>query len=641
MTNMSGHHASALPVTGPSDPAALRATFDLAAIGLAQFDADGRFILVNDRLCDILGSSRERVLSRTFQEITCPDDLAHCLDLTARLAAGVIPSYCLNKRFLRPDGSDVWARISVSAVRRRDESVAFFIGAAEDISEQVQAERALATAEERLRTALDASKIGTFRFDVRRNVLEWADGFERVFGTSTHVTLDEFFAAMHPDDRAHIMAAYRRSVAEGVDFEEEFRVIWPDGSVHWLHDRGTMVRGGDGQTTHIIGAITDISNHKRMEEVLAESEAQFRTLANSIPQLAWIARGDGTRSWFNDRWCEYTGRRREDMEGLGWMRVHESAEHAAAVLNRQRQAFAAGIMWEETTRLQGRDGEYRWFLSRALPVSTTDGAVSQWFGTNTDITERLEAERRREEALEREQAARREAERAVIVRQQVLGFVAHDLRNPLQATLMAAHALLRLPLSQEQRRRRAELVERCARDMDRLIGDLLDISRIEAGTFAVRRERVAVLPIVQEVHEAFQEQARTRNIRLDVDIAAGLPDIEGDRQRVSQALGNLLNNALKFTPAGGCIALRAHSDADALELAVADTGCGIAAADLPSIFDRFWQRDRALGGAGLGLAIVKGIVESHGGTVHVESEPNRGAIVRLRFPPAKCDPRPG
>jgi PAS domain S-box-containing protein len=604
--------------------AGLRATIDLAPIGLAQFDLEGRFLHVNERLCEILGCARPDLVARTFQEITFPDDLPHCLELTRRLAANELPYYRVEKRFVRPDGSVVWTRITVSVVRYADLTPAFFIGAAEDISEQVIASQALRTTEERLRTALDASGIGTFRFDVRRGALDWADGLERVFGGRENVTLEQFFEVMHPDDRAQMMAAYTRSVTEGADFEQEFRVLWPDGSVHWLHDRGRTYRGSDGRPVYILGAITDISNHKRMEEVIRDREAQFRTLANTIPQLAWIANNDGSRSWFNDRWLEYTGYGIEESQGFGWMRLHD-AEAAAGVLSGQLQAFRAGSIWEDTVRLRRRDGEYRWFLSRAMPVRTADGTITQWFGTNTDITDR-------EEILRREQASRNEAERASAARQQVLGFVAHDLRNPLQAIVLAAAALAELPLPAEQRTRRIELIKRCARDMHRLITDLLDASRMEAGTFAVRREPVAVSELLADVIEGFHEHARSRDVQLVSEVEPNLRPIDADSQRLAQAVSNLLNNAIKFTPAGGRVLLSAGQSATQLDIIVQDTGCGIAPEHLSSIFDRFWQADRTSAGAGLGLVIVKGIIESHGGQIHVESVPDRGTTFRVRLP---------
>ena len=620
--------------TGHDSVDGLRATIDLAPIGMAQFDHDGRFLHVNNRLCEILGCTRSELVSRTFQEITAADDLPGCLELTRRLAAAEIPDYCLEKRFVRPDQSHVWARITVSAARRRDGTVAFFIGAAEEITEQVNALQNLRTAEERLRTALDASMIGTFRFDVRQNALDWADGLDRLFGGAINVTLEQFFSVIHPDDREHVMASYRKSVDDGDDFEQEFRVLWPDGSIHWLHDRGRTFIGEDLKPLYILGGITDITNHKRMEEVIAAREAQLRTLANTIPQLAWVSDSDGRRSWFNDRWSEYTGITLEQSKGFGWMRAYESEAAAQAALDGMRRTFRQGSTWESTVRLRCHDGTFGWFLSRALPVRGADGSITQWFGTNTDITDRANAERLREEVIERERMARQEAERSSAVREQVLRFVAHDLRNPLQAIMLTATGLLDEAPPAERDTHPAEVIKRCARDMDRLIGDLLDVSRIESGALAVRREPVAIPALVSVVVERLQEQARSRNVHLVQTVAPDLAPVEGDSQRLVQALCNLVGNAIKFTPSGGLVEIGGTQSATHVDLFVQDTGRGIAAEHLDSIFKQFWQANRTSGGAGLGLTIVKGIVESHGGEVRVESALNRGTTFKVRLPRA-------
>ena len=608
----------------------MRAMFELAPIGLAQFDIDGRFLLVNDRMCEILGCTREHALAHTFQELTFPEDLPHCLQLTARLAAKEIPSYCVEKRFVRPDHSIVWTRITVSAARRAN-SLDYFIGAAEDITAQVEATQALRLAEERLRTSIDASGIGTFRFDVRRNEMEWADGMQRVFGSSTDVRLEEFFARMHPDDREQVMNAYVRSVQDGSDFEEEFRAIWPDGSVHWLHDRARMFPGDDGKPAYIIGAITDVTRFKSLEEALRRNEAEFRTLADNIPQLAWISDGEGNRSWFNARWCEYFDCSQDEMCGTGWLRVHD-AETGQKVLEEQRRTFSAGGAWEATLRLRARDGTYRWFLSRAMPVRDADGSTTRWIGTNTDITDRLESEGRLSELLEREQAARRSAEHSTSLREQVLGLVAHDLRNPVHTILMASGALLEIPLPEEDRRRQLELIKRCAWGMERLIKDLLDVSRMEAGNFAVKRERVEIAPIIAEVAALFRERAAAAGIALGTQVPPQLPQILGDHERLVQALSNLVSNALRFTRKDGHVDIGAHLESGELLFTVKDDGAGIAPGHLPVVFDRFWQADRTSGGAGLGLAIVKGIAESHSGSVHAESSLGRGTTFFIALP---------
>jgi PAS domain S-box-containing protein len=604
-------------VSGHDTLEGLRATIDLAPIGMAQFDLQGRFLHVNERLCEILGCQRADLLTRTFQELTFADDLPRCLELTARLAANETPGYQLQKRFVRPDGSVVWARITVSAVRRADGSMNFLIGAAEDISEQVAAEHALRTAEERARTALDASKIGIFRFDVRRNALDWSDGLERVFGGRSNVRLEQFFEVMHPDDRPQMMAAYTKSVDEGVDLEEEFRLFWPDGSMHWLHDRGRMVLGPDGKPQHIIGAITDITNHKRMEQVISERDAQFRTLANAIPQLAWIANNDGGRLWFNERWFEYTGESLASSQGFGWMRVHDD-EASAGVLDRHQTAFRLGHTWEETVRLRGKDGQYRWFLSRAMPVREADGTIRQWFGTDTDITDAWKA--------------RLEAERATKSRDEILAVLAHDLRNPMQAILGAA-AMMAVTTDADKRGRQVAMIQRATQGMERLVTDLLDMARVDSGAFVINREPVELPAVIRVAVDLCESQAAARNVSLRTEIEDAIPLITADAARLLQLLANLLGNAMKFSPAQATIVIRAGLCSGGVEVSVKDSGPGIAAENLPRIFDRFWQGDRqSRAGVGLGLAICKGIVDAHGGRIWAASNEGRGTTFYFELP---------
>jgi PAS domain S-box-containing protein len=468
--------------------------------------------------------------------------------------------------------------------------------------------------------------------------MEWADGMQRVFGSATDVKLEEFFARMHPDDREQVMNAYLKSVQDGSDFEEEFRSVWPDGSVHWLHDRARIFPGDDGRPAYIIGAITDITRFKNLEDALRRNEAEFRTLADTIPQLAWISDSDANRAWFNARWCAFFGCRQDDMLGTSWLRVHDP-EHSNQILEEQRRAFQGGDPWEATVRLRGKDGTYRWFLSRAMPVRDTDGTTTRWIGTNTDITDRLESERRLSDLLEREQTARQASEHARSLREQVLGLVAHDLRNPVHTILMASGAVLDIPLPAEEKHKQLELIKRCAWGMERLITDLLDVTRIDAGTFAVKREPITVSPIVSEVIAGFRERAATAGVVLTSVASRDLPMIVADHQRLVQALSNLVSNALRFTGKGGHVEVGARLDGNLLRLTVADDGAGIAPEHLPAVFQRFWQADRTSGGAGLGLAIVKGIVESHGGSVQAESRLGHGSTFSLAIPIDR-DPSP-
>jgi PAS domain S-box-containing protein len=375
----------------------------------------------------------------------------------------------------------------------------------------------------------------------------------------------------------------------------------------------------------------DVTNHRRLEEVIRGQEARFRTLANAIPQLAWIADSQGRRSWFNERWLEYTGGDPELMQGLGWLACHDPA-HAQSVLDGQIAAFAAGRPWEATVRLRGRDGQYRWFLSRAMPLRDEDGTIRVWFGTNTDVTDQIAGEER----LRQSEAKMR---RALVVREQVLAFVAHDLRNPVQTIVMAAGALTDLPLTPEKRERQLAVIKRSAWRMNELIADLLDVNLMEAGTFTVRPEPLSAAALLDDLLEGLAPQAAARGLALEVDSQGILPGFDGDHGRLLQVLSNLVGNALKFTPRDGRIRVTARAKDDEIVFSVEDTGPGISAEDCGHVFERFWQARRGEGGVGLGLAITKGIVEAHGGRVTLESELGKGTTFHVHLPVSSSQSR--
>jgi signal transduction histidine kinase len=235
-----------------------------------------------------------------------------------------------------------------------------------------------------------------------------------------------------------------------------------------------------------------------------------------------------------------------------------------------------------------------------------------------------------------------QARQASRARDDTLAVVSHDLRNGLNTVLTAVGLLLRsLPPDSGGRRdrRHIEAIRRSADRMNRLIGDLLDVASIESGRLFVEPQKEAVGPMIQEAIAACQPQATEKTLRVEEHVPAGLPDVACDRDRVLQVLGNLIGNAIKFTPDGGSVTVGAEPVGDEVVFMVCDSGIGVPAKQLPHVFDRFWQATpKARLGSGLGLTIAKGVVEALGGRIWAESRPGAGTVFFFTLPLAVPEP---
>ena len=258
--------------------------------------------------------------------------------------------------------------------------------------------------------------------------------------------------------------------------------------------------------------------------------------------------------------------------------------------------------------------------------------------------ERKRLETERAELLRAEREARAAAEAAVNARDEVLRIVAHDIGNSLSAVKIHSMVLERtLPAEgQAEARKRTEAIRNLTQQMDRLRQDLLDVAAIEAGRLSFEPGETALHEVVDDVLGTVAGQAAEKELTLEADVPDDLPAVWADRERLHQVLGNLVGNAVKFTPAGGRVSVTARLDPTAGEeghpgvrVAVEDTGPGIPAEHLPHVFDRFWQaRSTRRAGAGLGLAIARGVVEAHGGRIWASSEPGQGTTFEFTLPAA-------
>ncbi|MBC7784549.1 MAG: response regulator [Burkholderiales bacterium] len=358
------------------------------------------------------------------------------------------------------------------------------------------------------------------------------------------------------------------------------------------------------------------------QKALAESESRFKLLANTIPQLAWMARPDGYIFWYNQRWHDYCGTTPEQMAGWGWTNVHDPKE-VARVIESWKASLASGQDWEDIFPLRRNDGTFRAHLSRARPLRDAAGNITFWFGTNTDIEEQRRITEERTTLLESERAARAEAERAGRLKDEFLATLSHELRTPLTAILGWSQLLRRHHQEDQKLNEGLAIIERNSRLQAQLIEDLLDMSRIISGKLRIDVQQVQVADIINTAIESVMPAADAKGIRLQKVVDTHLNPLRGDPNRLQQVLWNLLSNAIKFTPREGKVVIAAQRINSHVEITVTDSGSGIKADFLPYVFERFRQADgsttRRHGGLGLGLAITKNLVELHGGKIRAKS----------------------
>ena len=514
---------------------------------------------------------------------------------------------------------------------------------------------ALAEREERLRAALYASRTGTFRWDIRSNALDWDENLDRLFGLAPGLTvrsLAGFLATVHPDDRARVVAACERCAATGADFDEEFRVVWPDGSVHWLDDKGRTFHDEQGRPSYMTGACVEITDRKAAEEererllaALGTSEARLRRILESGIVGAFYWDIDGRITDANDAFLALLGFTRDDLAAgrLDWRALTPPA-------------------WRETDRVAvaelmatGRHGEYeKEYLAkdgRRVPVLI----VSAFFENSRehgvalclDQTARRAAEealRLREaqlrEALDAAHAARADAETANAAKNTFLATMSHELRTPLNAIGGYAELIemgIRGPVTAAQREDLAR-IRRSQQHLLGLINDVLNFAKLDAGVVRFDLAEVAIAEALAAAEPMVAPQMAAKGLRFALPACDDTAAVRADPEKLRQVLLNLLGNAIKFTDRGGEISIACDVGPTMVQLAVRDTGIGIPAERLQSIFEPFVQVDRRLSrpneGVGLGLAISRELARGMGGELTATSTEGVGSTFVLTLPRA-------
>ena len=472
--------------------------------------------------------------------------------------------------------------------------------------------------------------------DDRQRIVLFNEGAERCFGWRQADVLGQPVDMLLPPGTAERHAAHMR------EFAASPRAARRMGERRDLNGRrhdGTLFDAEasishveiDGRT-YFTAILRDVSEERRAERALVDSEARFRGLAAAAPVGIWQADVDGGCRYVNERWSQIAGMSLAEAAGQGWLRAVHPADRAR-VSQAWADALGGGAAFMQRFRFLRPDGSESWVIGNAVASQGADGRRNGHIGTVTDVTE----SHHQSQALER---AKSEAEAAARAKSLFLANMSHEIRTPLNAVIGMTTLLLDTPMSEDQRDF-ARTIRASGENLLEIINDILDFSKADVGKLEIEQRPFDLRRCIEESLDLVTPRALEKGLNLAYLIEEGTPEaLVGDPVRVRQVLVNLLSNAVKFTHQGEVFVNVDSETIDAetqrLHFAVKDTGIGIAADQLPLLFQSFTQVDpsttRKYGGTGLGLAISQRLAELMGGSVSVDSEPGRGSVFKISVP---------
>jgi PAS domain S-box-containing protein len=504
---------------------------------------------------------------------------------------------------------------------------------AAELIERKRAEDVLRASEERFRRYFELGLIGMAMSSPTKGILEVNDELCRILGYQRSELLQKYWAEItHPDDLAADVAQFNRVMAGEIEgYSIDKRWLRKDGRVIDSIMAAKCLRRADGSVEYFVGLVLDTTERKRAEEKLGESERRFRLLAESIPHHVWSFRPDGSVGYWNQRLIDYTGSTEEELRSGGWAALHP--DDVDRVKAAWEKAWAQGTQYEMEQRVRGRDGRYRRFVCRGVPVKDAQSRPIEWFGTGTDV----EARRQAEEALHKAQVELSHVTR-VMTLGELAASIAHEINQPLGAIVNNSNVCLGLlaqALSPND-------------DLREALSDILNdanrassiIARIRAMTQRglLKKTSLQLRDVIADVLALARRELAEYRIEVRTELPEDLPRVSGDRVQLRQVLLNLVMNGIEamsgvaekrrvLTIGGQRDELASRS---AVRISVQDLGGGIKLENMKHIFEAFYSTKPQ--GMGMGLRISRSIVEAHGGRLWAAPKAGPGAAFFFALP---------
>ncbi|WP_421931832.1 PAS domain S-box protein [Phenylobacterium sp.] len=594
--------------------------FHHAPIGTALVSLKGAFLKLNPAFCRIVGYPEAELLRLDFQAITHPDDLDIDLGHVVRLVAGEIPSYQMDKRYLRADGVTVWVRLSVSLVLDAAGQPKHFVSQIEDLTLHREVE-------ERYRLLAEASSDIVLKVGMD-DVIQYVSPSVRRYGHDPEAMVGrrgrEF---IHPEDLKRVLATVAE-LAAGCDVEatrdRSLRMRTRDGYV-WMEGRSALMRDEAGQSVALVSQMRDITERRAAYAALAEAEARFRLMAENATDMIVTTGLDGCITFAAPSSRAITGYDSRELVGMRPLDLTHPEDVAA--VRRVFSNVAMGRPGEPVRWRVWHKHDARWVWLESNPSLLHEEAPDEaklFLDVIRDVTVQVAQETALAEATMAAQAA-------AAAKGEFLANMSHEIRTPLTAILGFSSLLSAREGLDEIARGHVGRVASAGQALLSIVNDVLDFSKLEAGQYEIKPRPASPVDVAHDALLMFSPQAEAKGLSLEFRSDGEIPDVlELDAERLRQILFNLVGNAIKFTEQGLVqLHLRYDAPLQRLHVAVEDSGGGLTPEQHASLFQRFSQVDasstRRHGGTGLGLAICKGLVEAMGGEIGVRGAPGQGS----------------
>ncbi|MEX2275836.1 MAG: PAS domain-containing protein [Actinomycetota bacterium] len=604
--------------------------------------ASAAFIYISPQVRGLLGYEPELWRTEGFwSQILHPDDLS-AIDAASEQAITTGEQYRQDYRFVAADGHTVWVHDEAQLVTSPGAWPQRWHGALLDITDRKDAEQQLEHIRARLQAIVDNTPVLIYAepTDEDSEDLFLSPQVERMLGWTADEWLeaDEFWLEhIHPDDLDMVRELDGRGEDTFEDFVCEYRFRHKDGHWVWLRDHAVVVFDDTGHPSHWQGCMIDITQRKRMERALRQTEMRFRTLVEHMPAVTYVEglvprEVDFYISPQVERIFGYTAEEWRTTEDFWWHHVHPDDLEAVSTEDERTNRTGKPVMMEY--RFRAADGSYRWVHDEAVLVHDEDGGPSFWQGFLLDITERREAEEQLARALQVERDAAQRLRETDEMKDTFLQAVSHDLRTPLAAILGLAVTLGRddLELDPVEGRELAVRIAQNARKLQRLVTDLLDLDRLARGLLEPARQPIELGGLLRSIVEN-TELLGDHPVEVSVAPQPLIAALDG--AKLERIVENLLANAARHTPKDTPVWVRAVRRSDGVLLSVEDAGPGVPSGERATIFEAFRQGSDApthSPGIGVGLTLVARFAELHGGRAWVEDREGGGAAFRVLLP---------